>query len=334
MGRFPQRLVAAGAACALLLAVGLAACAEEEEAGTASPTATPARTVTSAVTKTPQATATPVATKTATATAQPSTLTPTVIAATPTPRPAAPTPEPTQQVRQPIWTISQLSGAGQVQIVLEDGLNDAYTVASVDPEVVQWEKWNIESVADLNGDGLVEVIVRHFTGGAHCCFEYVFFSEGPEGIRLDDSFSLGNGAIGTIEDLDGDGVPELDGSDDRLAYFPDLSFAGSPFLPLVLCRSADGTYHDCTPQFSERLEVSAQEFEGYLMDAVQRQAGEEEKRSAALGLLASYMRLDRDDEGWDKVRGLCPECEEWLRQNFGELEQRVRYQHPEPLFPQ
>jgi hypothetical protein len=58
----------------------------------------------------------------------------------PTPPAVTPTPEPTrQQVHQPQWTIFQLSSGGQVQIVLEDGLN-TYPVASVDPEVAQFEQ--------------------------------------------------------------------------------------------------------------------------------------------------------------------------------------------------
>jgi hypothetical protein len=58
----------------------------------------------------------------------------------PTAQPPAPTPEPTQAARQPEWTVSQVQGAAQVQIVLEDGLGNAYTIASVDPDIVQWEK--------------------------------------------------------------------------------------------------------------------------------------------------------------------------------------------------
>jgi hypothetical protein len=273
------------------------ACQEEEEAATATPS--PA----AVVTPTPQATPSPQATPTL-------------------------TPEPsTQGVRQPVWTISQPSSAGQVQIVLEDGLN-AYTIASLDPEIAQSVRWEIAFVADVNADGLDDAIVNYYTGGAHCCFVYLIFSEGPSGIQLIDSFSLDNAVIKAVKDLDGDGVPELETWDDRLAYFPDLSFAVSPVLPLILCRSTQHIYYDCTPHFPEVLENSAEEVEGRLRDAVQRQLGEEVKRSEALALLATYLRLRMDEEGWSKVRSLCPECEGWLMENLGELERCLSGDQP------
>ena len=218
----------------------------------------------------------------------------------------------------------------QVDIVLEDGLGNTHTIVSVDPQWTQFESWDVEFVEDLDADGVQDVIVIHFTGGAHCCFEYLVFSEGPGGIQLDDWFSLGNDAIGTVEDLDGDGVPELDASDDRLAYFPDLSYAASPSLPLVLCRTGEGTYAECTILFPDRMQAAADAFEAALSDAVQRQASDEEKRSAALGLVTAYLLLAPTDEGWSKVRSLCPECEAWLLQNQGELENRLAYVPPAP----
>jgi hypothetical protein len=250
--------------------------------------------------------------------------------ATPSPEPS-PTPTlepPTPQVRQPTWTVYQLSSAGQIQIMLEDGLN-AYTVASVDPETAKFEKWEIAFVADVNADGVDDAIVTHFTGGAHCCFEYLIFSEAPEGIRLDDWFSIGNANITDVVDLDGDGVPELQTYDDRLAYFPDLCYACSPFLPLVLCRSVQDVYYDCTPQFPGLLEAAAEEFEARLRDAVQQQQLEEyEKLSPALGLRASYLRMGLGEESWSSVENLCPECNVWLSDNFSDLQERLSWVQP------
>jgi hypothetical protein len=316
---------------AIAVVVMLSGCTgEEEEAGTASPAATAVRTATPTVTAVPQATGA--------ATARPSDGIPTVPAPvvtqqppSPTTQPPTPTPEPpTQEARQPQWTISQLPAEAQVQVVLDDGLGNAYIVASVDPEVAQWENWTVDHVGDLNADGVQDAIVMHFTGGAHCCFEYLIFSEGPGGIQRDDYFSLGNAGIGAVEDLDGDGIPELDTYDDRLAYFPDLSYADSPFLPLVLCRTGEGTYTDCTILFPDKMQAAADEFEVALSDAVQSQASDEEKRSAALGLVTAYLLLAPTDEGWNKVASLCPECKDWLMQNYDELENRLAYVPPAP----
>ena len=218
----------------------------------------------------------------------------------------------------------------QVDIVLEDGLGNTYTIVSVDPQWTQLERWGVDSVADLDADGVQDVIVFHFTGGAHCCSEYLVFSERPGGIQQDDYFSLGNGGIVGVEDLDGDGIPELDAWDDRLAYFPDLSYAASPSLPLVLCRTGEGTYTDCTILFPDRMQAAADAFEAQLSDAVQRQAGDEEKRSPALGLVTAYLLLAPTDEGWNKVGSLCPECKDWLMQNQDELENRLAYVPPAP----
>jgi hypothetical protein len=318
MRRWLRLTIAAIAVAAILAACG----DDEEETGTASPAATPVRTGTPVATATPQATAT--------VTALPSTPTPTVVAETPTAEAPAPTPEPTEEIRQPVWTVSQVSKEAAVEIILDDGLGHTYTVASVDPEVVQWENWGVQFAADLDADGVGDVLVFHFTGGAHCCFEYLAFRETSAGIELDHWFSLGNGGIGGVEDLDGDGVPELEGFDDRLAYFTDLSYAASPSLPIVLCRTGDGTYTDCTILFPDRMQEAADGFEAALSDAVQRQASDEEKRSAALGLVTAYLLLAPTDEGWLKVRSLCPECETWLLQNQAELENRLAYVPPAP----
>jgi hypothetical protein len=320
-----RRWIVVGVA-AMALAAVFAACGEDEDGGA---TATPARTAATTVTATLQATvsATPGRPE-----GIPTVPPPQVTQRPPSPtaQPPAPTPEPTQAPRQPEWTVTQVPVGTQVQIVLEDGLGSSSTIASVDAEYAQWENWGVQSVADLDADGVQDVIVFHFTGGAHCCSEYLIFRETYTGMLLDHYFSLGNGGIGSVTDLDGDGIPELEAWDDRLAYFTDLSYAASPSLPLVLCRTGNGTYTGCTNLFPDRMQAAADTFEAALGDAVQRQASDEEKRSAALGLVTAYLLMAPTDEGWLKVRNLCPECETWLLQNQDELNNRLAYVPPAP----
>lgn len=308
----------------------------EEEAETVTPAATPVRTATPAVSATSQVTvSTTAGPSDGIPTVPPPAVTqrpptPTAQPPTPTPGAASPTPGSTQEARQPEWTVSQVPNGTQVDIVLQDGLGSYSTIASLDAELAQWENWGVQAAADLNADGVQDVIVFHFTGGAHCCSEYMVFRDTYTGILLDDYFSLGNGGIVSVEDLDGDGVPELIGWDDRLAYFADQSYAATPSLPLVLCRTAEGKYTDCTAQFPARMQEAADGFEAELREAVQSQAAEEEKRRAALGLVTAYLLMAPTDEGWNKVASLCPECETWLRQNQAELEDRLAYVPPAP----
>jgi hypothetical protein len=241
------------------------------------------------------------------------------------------------------WRIVELERAGAREAWLEDGAN-AYRLmreATADP----WTRWGIDTVVDLDGDGRDEAVVFHFTGGAHCCSEYWIFSGGPAGIRLIDAFTLGNAGIGEIRDLDGDGIPELLAADDRLAYFGDLPYAASPFLPLVLCRTRSGAfaglYVDCTPSFPDRLQEAAQEFEEALRmamnepspDAGEPSGMETRRHWAALGMVAASRRAGDGVASRALVRTLCPDCDRWLLANGAELERQLARVQPEHLDP-
>ncbi len=91
---------------------------------------------------------------------------------------------------------------------------------------------------DINGDGVPDVIVGYFSGGAHCCSEYAVFSLGKKLKLLD----VLNGEHSNFEfkDLDNDGKYEATGRDWTFAYWG-TSFAGSP-APEVILRWKNGRY--------------------------------------------------------------------------------------------
>jgi hypothetical protein len=238
-----------------------------------------------------------------------------------------PSPRAAMPVFQPEWSVSIVPRGEQVAVVISDGASDE-TIMTLWQQRADFEPWEVAFEADLDGDGIDEAVVSHYTGGAHCCLEYYVFGSLRQGVGRIDWFALGNSAIEDVIDLDGDGIAEITAYDDRLAYFADVPYAGSPSLPLVLCRTGDGTYADCTPDFPARLEDAARQFETSLGDAVAQGATAEELHGITVGLMAMHMRLGTEDDGWLVVRAVCAECEEWLRSNLGELAERLGTEIP------
>lgn len=247
--------------------------------------------------------------------------------------------------QQPHWVVVTLAWPGKLEYRLEDGRHSRrLDIVDHDPRYPSpFAYWELARVVDLDGDGVPEAVVLHYTGGAHCCFEYLIAASTPNGIVVWDWFSLGNSPLEDVRDLDGDGVPELLAFDDRFAYFPDLSFADTPFLPLVLCRSATGKYHDCTAQrFPEVLHDSARQFAQALAAAQQDAAAfsltapfaRQTLYAAALGLLGSYLRLGSPgavEAGWAQVRALCPSCARWLLGQSEAVQRALREWRPRRL---
>jgi hypothetical protein len=236
---------------------------------------------------------------------------------------------PEAALAQPQWDISEVTRDGNKETTLQDGTNLLLLGTTKARLPHSPEGWSLQFVADTNGDGRQDAVIAYYSGGAHCCFDYYVFGSEAAGIQLYDTFNLGNGSLLGVEDLDSDTIPEMVGLDDRLAYLSlDVSYAASPFLPLVLCRSAEGKYRECTPRFPEVLMQSAEDFEGRLRDAISEGAAGgpwamERQRSAALGLFASWLRLGQPEQGWIRVQALCPACSEWLQANLGALEERL-----------
>jgi hypothetical protein len=135
-------------------------------------------------------------------------------------------------------------------------------------------------VLDLGGDAEPEVLVDVFTGGAHCCVlsEILRFT-GSGYARLETDW----GSSGyKLEDLDGDGRPELNGSD---FAFEDAftSHAASFEPPLVLAYdpAQKSGFRDVTRRFPAVVRKNAKEALHVLRTA-RRQHAE------TLGIVAAY----------------------------------------------
>jgi hypothetical protein len=109
------------------------------------------------------------------------------------------------------------------------------------------------SVADLDGGGEPEVLLDVFTGGAHCCVATQVLRWDGTGYRTAERNWRDPGY--EVEDISGDGVPELRSADARFAY-RFASFAGSA-MPVAIWRFQDGTFVDVTEAFPAVVERDA-----------------------------------------------------------------------------
>ncbi len=92
---------------------------------------------------------------------------------------------------------------------------------------------------DVTGDGVPDVIVQAYTGGAHCCSQALVLSLGDS---LAD-YGVIEGGDGDIEfeDVDGDSLPEARVGDWRFAYWREYAFVET-IAPTVILKFRDGAF--------------------------------------------------------------------------------------------
>ncbi|WP_295820520.1 hypothetical protein [uncultured Deinococcus sp.] len=137
---------------------------------------------------------------------------------------------------EPVKTTTQTCGAYTLKLE-ENGFGDpddrvsvlrgADVVATVTDTMV-----SVDWCRDVTGDGVPEVLLAGFSGGAHCCFTHTLYSLTTPARRLLTAFSAHSDTL-DVRQLNGGGPLELVGADWRFAYGYGMSFAESAPLPVV-----------------------------------------------------------------------------------------------------
>jgi len=103
-------------------------------------------------------------------------------------------------------------------------------------------------VVDLNGDGEPEVLVDAYSGGAHCCALTELFAFNGSGYAGTELY-WGNTGY-ELDDLDGDGRPELVGYDDAFAgAFSSYAASFFPRRVVDYDPAVKGALRDVTDRF-------------------------------------------------------------------------------------
>jgi len=92
---------------------------------------------------------------------------------------------------------------------------------------------------DITGDGIPNLVISHWTGGMHCCFEFYVFSLGDE-FRFIDKINAEHSDMASFKDVNSDGILDFITYDYAFAYWHE-SFAGSP-SPQVILTFRNGRY--------------------------------------------------------------------------------------------
>jgi len=161
------------------------------------------------------------------------------------------------------------------------------------------------SGTDINGDGLPDLVVSAWSGGAHCCYSTGVYSVG-EDVRVALLVETGNCGPGDFEDLDGNGTREFVTCDDRWAYTY-CSFADSPFPRVIYSFDPTrGAYVVDTPKYASRyreeLAAALNSAQTWITESGGRDEGLDKCRllKPALGLMYS----GRLSDGVALIRGL------------------------------
>lgn len=213
-------------------------------------------------------------------------------------------------VRSPVSAMVHVTGSDGTQI-----LDLARPLRAGEKLIMLW-------CGDVMGDGTEALAYEAFSGGAHCCFS-VTIVELQAGARHLLDADLGNGAPGLPQQLNASGPLELPAASDVFAYFAHLSFAASPFMPLIF--AYDGThYTEATRQFADVIEADIARAEADLDQAVARpvpvqipvQFAYDAQESVALRLYGLHVLRGDSDQALPEIEArLSPPVAAWLDDN-------------------
>jgi hypothetical protein len=161
------------------------------------------------------------------------------------------------------------------------------------------------SLQDLDDNGTDEVIVRTFSGGAHCCTNYYIYTRKDRTFSKIDTGFL-DGAGGVFEDFNKDGKIEFMTSDNSFLY-RFSSYAGS-FPPTLIYQFQAGQFIDVTRKFPNLLQERLQDLYQAYLTAKKEQY---EVNGILAGYVAQKILLGEYESGWKLMLANYDRTSDW-----------------------
>jgi hypothetical protein len=176
---------------------------------------------------------------------------------------------------------------------------------------------------DLLSDGTTVLVFDRYSGGAHCCttVQAIQLDANPIVLLTAD---VGNGPSLSPRQLDGVGPLELRGRSDLFSNFGKLSYAASPFLPLVY-RYTGGGYVEATRGFRGVIHRDLSEAWKQLRKIIhQESANLQDVAGTSLWVLSDYLLLGDAKRGLARLmRESPPTIDRWLANHLGQIEKAI-----------
>lgn len=161
------------------------------------------------------------------------------------------------------------------------------------------------SLKDLDGNGIVDVVIKTFSGGAHCCTNFSIYSRhNNQFVKTETGLLDGEG--GSFEDLNGDGKLEFVTYDNSFLY-TFSSYAGS-FAPSLIYAFKNGKFENVTRSYTKQLKPVAWEmYQAFLRN--------KRENSEVNGILAGYVAqktlLGEYQQGWKFMLANYDRTSDW-----------------------
>ena len=183
------------------------------------------------------------------------------------------------------------------------------------------EYYSFYDTVDITGNGIAEIIIEHYSGGTHCCTDYIILDISNKKLKEIWNFYASNGSILKIEDIEGDGIKEIITACDCLAYFADLPYYVSRFLPRIF-KYNDGNFYECTMEYPGIFDPYVEKF----CKGIKEAENDVEEKSNYLALMAIHILRGKTLQGHLKSEkcGSSVETINWFYFHRDELLKRLK----------